>query len=109
MDDWTVDLKTAAPVKRKKKGAEPFVMVPMWWIEEAAKATKSPTTLVLIELLRLHWKTKSLTFPLPNGRLQRLGVSRKVKCRVLRDLERAGFIVVEWPNRKTPLVTLVAL
>jgi hypothetical protein len=72
-----------------RKKAEPFVKVPLWWIEETARLTKSPTTLVLIELLRLHWKTKSLTFPLPNGRLQRLGVSRDVKRRVLRDLERA--------------------
>ena len=33
-------------VMRKK--AEPFVKVPLWWIEETAKLTKSPTTLVLI-------------------------------------------------------------
>jgi hypothetical protein len=92
-----------------RKKAEPFVKVPLWWIEETARLTKSPTTLVLIELLRLHWKTKSLTFPLPNCRLQRLGVSRDVKRRVLRDLERARVIMVERPPRKTPRVTLVAL
>jgi hypothetical protein len=94
---------------RRNKKAAPFVKVPLWWIEETAKLTKSPTTLVLIELLRLHWKTKSLTFPLPNGRLQRLSVSRDVKRRVLHDLEQARFIVVERPARKTPLVTLVTL
>jgi hypothetical protein len=99
----------ASSRKRKCKKVEPFVMVPLWWIEETAKVAKSPTTLVLIELLRLHWKTKSLTFPLPNGRLQRLGVSRDVKRRVLHALERARFIVVERPARKTPLVTLVTL
>ena len=101
-------LNTGASRQRKKK-VEPFVKVPLWWIEETAKLTKSPTTLVLMELLRLHWKTKSSTFPLPNGRLQRLGVSRDVKRRVLHDLERARFIVVKRSNRKTPLVTLVVL
>jgi len=81
----------------------------LWWIEETAKLTKSPTTLVLMELLRLHWKTKSSTFPLPNGRLEKLGVSREIKRRVLRDLERGKFIVVERSPRRTPIITLVAL
>ena len=81
----------------------------MWWIEEAAKATKSPTTVVLIELLRLRWKTGSSTFPLPNARLQRLGVSRKVKQRILRELELAQLIIVERPTRKSPVVTLNVL
>lgn len=103
-----------AAVSRQRKSAkrgkvEPFVKVPLWWIEGTTKAAKSPTTLVLIELLRLHWETKSLTFPLPNGRLQTLGVSREMKRRVLRNLARAGFITVERRPKKTPLVTLVAL
>jgi hypothetical protein len=102
------ELEAAAPAKRKKK-VEPFVQVPLWWIEAAAKATKSPTTLLLIELLRLRWKTQRSTFPLPNARLQRLGVSREVKRRRLRDLERAELIVVERPSHKTPVITLNAL
>ena len=112
MDERTArrmrELETVAPIKRKKK-AEPFVKVPLWWIETAAKATKSPTTVVLIELLRLRWKTGSPTFPLPNARLQRLGVSRKVKQRILRELELARLVIVERPARKSPVVTLNAL
>jgi hypothetical protein len=38
-----------------------------------------------------------------------LGVSREIKRRVLRDLERGGLITVERPIRKTPIVTLVGL
>ena len=93
---------------KRKKSVEPFVKVPLWWIEETAKLTKSPTTLVLMELLRLHWKTSSSTFPLPNGRLQKLGVSRKIKHRVLRDLE-GKYLVIERPARRTPVITLIAL
>ena len=59
------ELEAAVPVKRKK--TEPFVKVPLRWIEAAAKATGSPTTMLLIELLRLRWKTQSDTFPLPNN------------------------------------------
>jgi hypothetical protein len=66
-------------------------------------------TILLVELLRLRWKTHSMTFPLPNGRLAKLGVSRKVKQRVLRELEQGQLITVERKSRKAPIVTLVLL
>jgi len=97
-----------ALAKRKKKG-EPFVQVPLWWIEAAAKDIGSPATLVLIELLRASWKAKSSSFPLPNGRLNKLGVSRQIKSRVLRALERRPVILVERKGRKTPVITLIGL
>jgi hypothetical protein len=111
-ESWHVrrrrELEAATPVKRKRK-VEPFVKVPLWWIAQAAKATNSPTTVVCVELLYAAWKAKSLTFPLPNGRLKKLGGSRDVKRRVLRNLEYAGLITVERRARKTPIVTLVLL
>ena len=105
MDDepWHVkrrrELEAATPVKRKRT-TEPFVKLPLWWAEASAKAIRSPATLVLVELLRLRWKTQRTTFPLPNSRLQKLGISRKLKVRVLHDLERAGLITVKWRPRK---------
>ena len=101
------ELEAAAP--KRKKTVERFVQVPLWWIEIAAKATRSPATIVLIELLYACWKAKSSTFPLPNDRLKKRGVSRDVKRRVLRDLERRQVIIVERPPRKTPIVTLIRL
>jgi hypothetical protein len=100
--------KPTNPVKRKKT-EDKFVKLPLWWAEGAAKAIGSPATLVLVELLRLRWTTHSSTFPVPNCRLRGLGVSREVKRRVLADLERAGFVTIERPERKTPLVTMVAM
>jgi hypothetical protein len=109
--DWAkrriAELQAAAPVKGKK--VEPFVKVPLWWAPVAAKATRSPTTIILIELLHRSWKAKSLTFPFPDGRLGKHGVSRKVKYRVLRDLETAGLITVERCSGKSSQVTLVIL
>jgi hypothetical protein len=99
------ELEARAPAKRKKP--EPFVVVPLWWIRQAAKAARTPATIVLVELLYASWKARSPAFPLPNGRLRKLGVSRKVKYRVLRDLERGGVILVERPTRKTPIISLI--
>jgi hypothetical protein len=93
----------------KRKKAEPFVKVPLWWITQAARLTKTPTLLVCIELLHRAWKTKSMSFPMPNGKLGGLGVGRKVKYRVLRDLERGGLITIERPAGKTLVITLVLL
>jgi hypothetical protein len=44
------------------KQKEPFVKVPLWWAEEAAKATKTPAALVCVYLLRTSWKARSITF-----------------------------------------------
>jgi hypothetical protein len=99
--------RVTASAKRGK--VEPFVKVPLWWIEAAAKAVRSLDTLVLMELLYASWRTRSSTFALPNSRLAKLGTSRKVKRRVLRDLEHAGLISIERPARKSPVVTLLLL
>jgi hypothetical protein len=60
-------------------------------------------------LVYLAWKTKSMTFLLPNEWLEEHGVSRKTKTRVLRDLERAHLVTVEWRGKKSPIVTLTLL
>jgi hypothetical protein len=100
--------RPALPAARKarKQAVEPFVQVPLEWIERAARLTRSPVTLVLMELLYASWRAKSATFPLPNARLKQLGVSRNVKRRALLDLECGRLITVRRPPRKTPVVTL---
>jgi hypothetical protein len=93
--------------KQRKEPA--FGKVPLWWAAEAAKATKTPKALVWVRLLHLSWKAKSLTFPLPNGKLESDGVSRFAKYRALRELEAAGLIVVERRHGKTVMVSIVCL
>ena len=95
------------PAKRRKE--PPFVKVPLWWAETAAKATKTPKAMVWIQLLHAAWKAKRSTFPLPNGRLKTAGVTRFVKYRALHELEEAGLITVERRHGKTTTVTIVVL
>jgi hypothetical protein len=113
MDDepWHVrrlrELEAAAPAKRKKQ--EPFAKVPLSWAKQMTAATHTKRALVGIVLLHTAWKTKRTTFPLPNGLLARLGVSRQTKYRALVDLEHAGLIAVERPLHKTPIITMAGL
>jgi hypothetical protein len=85
----------------------PYVKVPMWFAEEAAKATKTTKALIWIWLLHLHFKTHRTTFPVPNGKLQKIGVSRHAKRRALRELEAAGLITIERRHGKAPIVSVV--
>ncbi len=110
MDDWATrrmtELLAAAPVKRKNK-KDAFVKVPLWWIEAAAKATRTPQVFVCVWLLHLAWKAGRATFPLPNDRLVKGGVDRRMKRKVLAGLEKAGLIAVDRRHGKTPIVTLM--
>ncbi len=83
--------------------------MPLWWAKAAAEATKTPKALVWVRLLHMAWKAGSLTFPLPNGKLEDDGVTRFTKYRALRELEAAGLIVVERRHGKTPTVSIVCL
>jgi len=101
---------TLPPIKTKaraRKTTGQFAMVPIWWVEQAAKATNTPRAFVLVWLLYLAWKTKSNTFPLTNVQLR--GVHRNTKYKMLRELEAAGLIQVRREGNKAPIVTLLYL
>jgi hypothetical protein len=86
-----------------------FVKVPLWWIEQATRATRSPQAFVCIWLLHLAWQAKATTFPLPNDRLAKRGADKRAKRRALANLEKVGLITVERRPHKAPIVSLVAL
>ena len=92
--------------ERRKRQREQFVKIPLWWAEQAARATKTPQAYVWIWLLRLAWEAKAKTFPLPNQKLRQAGVSCEIKRRALAKLEVAGLLKVERRHGKTPVVTL---
>jgi len=112
-------LANSPPSRRRRRGQgtagkvnpkrETFVKVPLWWIERAAHATRAPQAFVCVWLLHLAWKTKSTTFPVPNGLLEARGIDRRAKYRALAALEAAGMITVDQRDRKTPIVSLVTL
>ena len=106
MEDWAkkrlAELEAAAPAKRESK-KDVFVKVPLWWIEAATKATRAPQAFVCVWLLYLAWKAGRASFPLPNDRLAKGGVDRRMKRKVLAGLEKAGLIAVDRRHGKTPM------
>jgi hypothetical protein len=91
--------RAAAKLRQKQKA---FVQIPLWWAERADGNGGLPEILVCVDLLHRAWRVKGKSFVLPNIR----GVKKKVKLRVLRELEKAGLIKVEWRPGKSPTITL---
>jgi hypothetical protein len=98
------ELEAMAPTGRTKK-TDAFIKVPLWFAAVGAEATRSPALLVVVYVLYCGWKAKGRSFVLANGWLERRGVSRKVKSRVLHALERYQLITVKRRPRKNPRIT----
>jgi hypothetical protein len=96
-------------VGRARKASDRFVEVPLWWAEQAARATSTPKAFVWIWLLHMAWRAKNSTFTISNEQLRAFGVHRNTKYQALRELERAGLIQVSREGKKAPLVTLLYL
>jgi hypothetical protein len=102
--------KPSAPRRHgKARRKETFVKVPLWWFEQATRATRSPQAFVAVWLLHRFWKAKSPTFPVSNSQLGERGADRQIKRRALANLEKAGLITIERHNGRAPRITLVML
>ena len=97
----------AAPGKRKKD--EPSSRCRCGGPPRRPRPPGSPRMLVLVELLHRSWKAKSLTFPLPNGSLEKTG------CKPRDQASSAARSRGRWADhgraapRQDPAVTLVVL
>jgi len=89
------------------KQQKAFAMVPLQLSGRMAKASGLPGAMVMILLFYLSWQYQGAPFPFQNTLLARYGVNREAKRRVLKVLEKAGLIRVEWRCNQAPIVTLV--
>jgi hypothetical protein len=95
------ELEAMAPIKHTKK-TDKFAQIPLWWAARASEEGGLAEVLVCVDLVHRAWLAKGKSFPMPNGK----GVSPKIKYRVLRGLERAELIAVDWRPRKSPQITM---
>ena len=94
-------------IHQPKKRNDKFARMELEWTAQAAQAANCPCCVVLAVIQFLIWDKKSLTISLPNAMLQRFGVSRWVKYRVLRDLERAGHIRLGRQGKRSLTITVL--
>jgi hypothetical protein len=93
--------------KLKKRGRLPFTVMPEMWREQLAIIRAQGSTYrVALYLLHEVWRTKTSTVKLTNAVLTQARVSRRGKATALRQLRKAGLIVVEARARKSPIVTV---
>jgi hypothetical protein len=91
----------------KPAGHDPFVRYPVEAIYRMGKAKYAGTPKLFPLLLHLSWKADHRPFTLPNDALKRLGISRKRKGAVLRELEEMGLIRLKCQDRKAPLIAVL--
>ena len=108
MDDWAKqrreELEAAAPVKRAD---DRLIGCPVAWLLRVLPVVRSPKQLVVAIWL---WRRRVVcgnrdTFSVPNGELERWGISRQAKYRALGYLVAAG--VIAEPQLAEPAGSLV--
>jgi hypothetical protein len=93
------------PGKRRRR--QPFVMVPLAWIEQLSKPKHRASWPVALELLRRNLRHNGQPFPLANGQLEaKFRINRTQKWEALRELEQLDLIRIENRPRKSPMVTI---
>jgi hypothetical protein len=95
--------------KRRSKTTRDWVQYHYEEQLELAKSSRNVLLAVQAELFHLHFKSWDKTTPitLGNSVVQSLGFHPTGKIRALKDLEKAGWITVQWRKRQSPLVTIV--
>ena len=97
----------ATKPKREAKRLAGFVKIPWSWGNAlAANDVGGKAWAVACHILYETWRAKGQPIKVPNGMLERSGVSPDAKVRALRKLEQLGLISVEWRGRKSPIVTI---
>jgi hypothetical protein len=110
------DIMNAPAPRRKQKhtreaSEDRFIGCPMWWLQRLRPVLKTADQLIVGIYVWRRWVVdgNQKTFPVPNGELQALGISRKTKYRALGLMAATGLIRVIRHSAKAALtVTILA-
>jgi hypothetical protein len=97
--------KEQRTVDRRQKGY--FTKVPWTWVKAFRRGRSIATVNLALHLLFIHFDTKHKTFKVTNQMAAEAGVSRYQKTRALTEMESWGIIMVEWRDKKNPIITLM--
>jgi hypothetical protein len=86
-----------------------FVRTPWAWVNAlASSGAGGKVWVVASHILYEVWRAKGRPIAVPNGMLERCGVSRQAKYRALQKLEQLGLVSIEWRDNKSPVVTVLS-
>jgi hypothetical protein len=94
---------------RSRKGKNKWTIYDYQRQLELANETRNALLATLAELYRLYFEAwdKKASIEFGSSALRSLGFSHHDKIRSLRALEKAGWIVVQWRNRKSPQIKII--
>jgi hypothetical protein len=104
----TVDtLNTAAPIKKRRPVAAGFVKLPDYWIEQLQKSNNPGSFKLAHRILREAFKRQRLGEEIVLS-TESTGLSRKVRCKAVKELVRRGLIEIEQSgNRATRVISII--
>ncbi|MGC2077988.1 MAG: hypothetical protein WA728_18540 [Xanthobacteraceae bacterium] len=107
------DSPPPAPAKKRiARSTTHFIKFPDVWVERMNKISNAIATAaayrLALFLLKEFLLSGERTITLANERLEtECNVRRWAKNGALHQLEQSGLVVVDWRNRKSPIVTLL--
>jgi hypothetical protein len=105
---WVTTLEPSHPTKvRAAKHEKKFAILPLQWAADISEETGTRGAMVWILLRYMSWKTKSPTFPLSTALVNRYGIAKETKRRILTKLEAAGWVKIQHRHKQAPVITLL--
>jgi hypothetical protein len=100
-------MEARAEAKLRRQSRD-FVMVPIAWVDQLAKAERAVTYRLALHLLYRAWRTRNYDdLAVSNIAAARSGVSPRSKSNGLAELEQLGLVAVTRHPKRAPTVRLL--
>ena len=100
-------LNTATPIKKHKPFTVRFVKLPDYWIEQLQKSNNPGTLKLALRILKETFKRSFIGGEIVLS-TEVTGLSRKVKCRAVKELVKLGLIEIEQSgNHATRVISII--
>ena len=98
-------VETGVAPRRRLRGH--FIQVPLPWLK-LLEGASGQTCRLALHLAYLNWRRKGAPIALSNSNALGLGLARRTKWRVLRELERRGLVSIERHPGRSPIIRLMS-
>jgi hypothetical protein len=100
-------LNTATPIKKRRSFAMHFAKLPDYWIEQLQKSNNPGTLKLALRILKEAFKRQYLGEEIVLS-TEITKLSRKVRCRAVKELVQLGLIEIEQNgNQATRVISII--